>query len=188
VTEEIPPRAPLPVRTSRLVLRTYAEDDRDDLLDYYSDPTTARFLLEDAWTPDDAAEHVARRMARTGVDGPGSALALVVEHEGTVVGDVSLWTTGDTVSRGEVGWAFNPKFTGRGFATEALRSLLGIAFDHYRMHRVVAQLDARNDRSALLCERVGMKREGHLRSDWWSKGEWTDTLVYGMLAREWQRP
>jgi RimJ/RimL family protein N-acetyltransferase len=188
VTEESPLRAPLLVRTSRLVLRTYAEDDLDDLLAYYSDPETARFLLEDAWTADDAAEQVARRMARTGVDGPGSALALVVEHEGTVVGDVSLWTTGDTVSRGEVGWAFNPRYTGRGFATEALRSLLGIAFDRYRMHRVVAQLDARNNRSAALCERVGMKREGHLRADWWSKGEWTDTLVYGMLEREWKTP
>lgn len=188
MTEVTPLRAPLPVRTSRLVLRTYAESDLDALLAYYADPEVARFLLEEPWTPQDAGDQLARRMARTGVDEPGSALALVVEHEGTVVGDVSLWTTGDTVSRGEVGWAFNPAYTGRGFATEALRSLLGIAFDHYRMHRVVAQLDARNERSARLCERVGLRREGHLRADWWSKGEWTDTLVYGMLAREWQRP
>ncbi|PFG44779.1 aminoglycoside 6'-N-acetyltransferase [Isoptericola jiangsuensis] len=188
MTEVTPLRAPLPVRTSRLVLRTYAESDLDALLAYYSDPDVARFLLEEPWTAEDAETQLARRMTRTGVDEPGSALALVVEHEGTVVGDVSLWTTGDTVSRGEVGWVFNPAYTGRGFATEALRSLLGIAFDHYRMHRVVAQLDARNDRSAKLCERVGLKREGHLRADWWSKGEWTDTLVYGMLAREWQRP
>jgi RimJ/RimL family protein N-acetyltransferase len=188
VTEVTPLRAPLPVRTSRLVLRTYAPGDLDALLAYYADPEVARFLLEEPWTSEDAETQLARRMARTGVDEPGSALALVVEHEGTVVGDVSLWTTGDTVSRGEVGWAFNPAYTGRGFATEALRSLLGIAFDHYRMHRVVAQLDARNERSALLCERVGLKREGHLRADWWSKGEWTDTLVYGMLEREWKTP
>jgi RimJ/RimL family protein N-acetyltransferase len=79
---------------------------------------------------------------------------------------------------------FHPDHTGQGFATEAVRAVLGLAFDFYRMHRVVAQLDARNERSARLCERVGMRREGHLRQDWWSKGEWTDTLVYGLLAAE----
>ncbi|WP_106265439.1 MULTISPECIES: GNAT family N-acetyltransferase [Isoptericola] len=183
-----PPPALLPVRTSRLVLRTYRDDDIDALLDYYADPEVARFLLEEPWTREVAETQLALRKLRTGVDGPASALALVVEHEGAVVGDISLWTTGDTVSRGEVGWAFHPEHGGRGFATEALRSLLGIAFDRYRMHRVVAQLDARNEASARLCERVGMVREGKLRADWWSKGEWTDTLVYGMLAREWQRP
>ncbi|WP_277212005.1 GNAT family N-acetyltransferase [Isoptericola croceus] len=178
----------LPVRTSRLVLRTYRDEDIEPLLDYYADPEVARFLLEEPWTYDDADAQLALRKQRTGIDGPASALALVVEHEGAVVGDISLWTTGDTVSRGEVGWAFHPAYGGRGFATEALRSLLGIAFDRYRMHRVVAQLDARNEPSAKLCERVGMRREGYLRADWWSKGEWTDTLVFGMLASEWQRP
>ena len=48
-----------------------------------------------------------------------------------------------------------------------------------------AQLDARNTASARLCERLGMTLEAHLRQDWWSKGEWTDTLVYGLLADEW---
>ncbi|WP_402469678.1 GNAT family N-acetyltransferase [Isoptericola aurantiacus] len=184
----IPQRAPLPVRTSRLVLRTYTEEDVEPLLEYNADPEVARFLLEEPWTPENAETQVARRMQRTGIEEPGSALALVVEHEGQVVGDVALWTTGDTTSRGEVGWAFHPAHTGRGFATEAMRTVLQIAFDHYRMHRVVAQLDARNDRSARLCERIGLKQEGRLREDWWSKGEWTDTLVYAMLEREWKTP
>ncbi|MEG3616444.1 GNAT family protein [Isoptericola haloaureus] len=183
-----PLRAVLPVRTSRLVLRTYREGDVEPMLAYYSDPEVARFLLEEPWTREEAEVNVARRMLRDGIHEPGSALALVVEHEGVVVGDIALWTTGDTSSRGEVGWAFHPQHTGKGYATEALRSLLAIAFDRYRMHRVVAQLDARNTASAKLCERVGMQREGYLRADWWSKGEWTDTLVYGMLDSDWKRP
>ncbi|WP_166843915.1 GNAT family N-acetyltransferase [Isoptericola sp. BMS4] len=175
---------PLPVTTDRLVLRAHRHEDLDALHAYYSDPEVSRYLLEDAWTPEEAELQLAKRIARTGIREPGSALALVVEHEETVVGDVVLWTTGDTTSRGEIGWVFHPDHTGRGFATEAVRAVLGLAFDFYRMHRVVAQLDARNERSALLCERVGMRREGHLRQDWWSKGEWTDTLVFGLLASE----
>lgn len=176
---------PVPLTTGRLTLRRYRPDDVGPCLGYYGDAEVARYLLEDAWTPDVAEAKIAKRIARAGIDEPGSGLALVVEREGVVVGDVALWTTGDTVSRGEVGWVFHPDHTGQGFATEAVRALLGLAFDYYGMHRVVAQLDARNERSARLCERLGMTREGHLRQDWWSKGEWTDTLVYGMLAEEW---
>ncbi len=62
--------------------------------------------------------------------------------------------------------------------------MLELGFDHYGLHRVAAQMDARNIASARLAERAGMQREAHLRQDWWSKGEWTDTLIYGALASD----
>jgi len=37
-----------------------------------------------------------------------------------------------------------------------------------------------------LLERLGMRREGHLRESTWAKGEWTDDLVYALLHDEWQ--
>ena len=45
-------------------------------------------------------------------------------------------------------------------------------------------MDARNEASAQLAQRVGMKAEAHLRQDWWNKGEWTDTLIYAALASD----
>ncbi len=87
---------------------------------------------------------------------------------------------------GEIGWCFNPVYGGRGFATEAEAALLQLAFGHYNMHRVKAQMDARNNGSAGLCEQLGMTREAHLRQDWWSKGEWTDTFAYAALAAEYK--
>ena len=32
--------------------------------------------------------------------------------------------------------------------------------------------------------RIPMRQEAHLRKDWWSKGEWTDTLIFGMIASD----
>ena len=42
-----------------------------------------------------------------------------------------------------------------------------------------------NTRSAALLERVGIRREGHLLESTWSKGEWTNDLLYAVLRREW---
>ena len=35
-------------------------------------------------------------------------------------------------------------------------------------------------------ERLGMRREAHLRENEFVKGEWTDELVYAMLSSEWK--
>ncbi|WP_433955308.1 GNAT family N-acetyltransferase [Janibacter indicus] len=174
----------LPIRTARLVLRPWRDDDVDATLAYYADPEVARHLLEPPWTREVAVARVAERIGRTGLDTPRQALALVVEHEGRVVGDVALWATDETGAKGEVGWVFRPDVAGRGFATEAARALIDHAFDHHGMHRVVAELDARNSASAALCERLGMRLEATHLQDLFSKGEWTDSLVYAVLASE----
>ena len=174
----------LPIRTERLVLRPYTHADLEASLDYYGDPEVARLLLEPPWTHEVAVAKIASRVERTGLDAPPRAFALVVEHEGQVVGDVALWVTDETGAKGEVGWVFRPDVAGRGFATEAARAVIDHAFDHYGMHRVVAELDARNSASAALCERLGMRLEATHLQDLFSKGEWTDSLVYAVLASE----
>ncbi len=175
----------LPIVTDRLRLRTYRLDDLEPTLAYYSDPVVARYIPWEPWPRADAEEHIQRRIARTGLDGPDSALSLVVERNRQVIGDVVLWPADKTLERGEMGWAFHPAASGRGYATEAVRALIGVAFGVYGMRRVIAQLDARNASSARLCERVGMTKEAHLRQDRWAKGEWTDNVIYGLLAEEW---
>jgi RimJ/RimL family protein N-acetyltransferase len=34
--------------------------------------------------------------------------------------------------------------------------------------------------------RLGMRREAHLVQNEWIKGEWTDELIYAILADEWR--
>lgn len=168
------------LQTPRLRLRLHRADDADPLLSYYSDPETVRLTPHEPWTAETAQTHVKNRLARTAIRRPGDALALVVEHEDRVVGDVVLWTT-DYVSTGEVGWALDERARGHGFASEAVDALLRHAFDDLGMHRVSASVDPRNQASVRVCRRIGMQREGHLRSDYFCKDEWCDTLVFARL-------
>lgn len=109
-------------------------------------------------------------------------MALVVERDGRVVGDVALWLTGESERLAEIGWVLAPASAGQGLAAEAAAAVIDAAFAD-GLHRIEAQMDARNDASARLCERLGLTREAHLRQNWW-EGEWTDTLVYGLLATD----
>jgi RimJ/RimL family protein N-acetyltransferase len=182
----------LPLTTDRLRLRAYRETDAEAHLPIYSREDVSRFLLQDPWTAEVAETEIAKRLPRTGLETESRALALVIETadgldslEGSrVIGDIAIWLEDGSDEKAEIGWILDPAAGGHGFATEAAIAMLNVAFDHYRLHRVFAQLDSRNTASAKLATRVGMRQEAHLRQDWWSKGEWTDTLIYGMIASD----
>ena len=176
----------LPLRTERLVLRAAVPSDLPALLRYYGDPHVVRHLLHDVLDEAGMAERLAKFEANLAPVAVGDTLSLVVEHDGAAIGDLMLHlTTGDPPSVAEIGWVMNPAYGGQGFATEAARAVIDLGFKQLGLHRIAAQLDARNDASAKLCERLGMTREAHFRQDFWSKGEWTDSLHYGLLRDEW---
>lgn len=194
VPDEPPPLAapPLPIRTERLVLRTVRPGDRRAIGRYCADPQVTRYLPFPALDDDGLDRRMERLLAATAPSAPEEFLALAVERGGELVGDLMLRFTashgpGDPPAIAELGWVFSPEVAGRGYATEAAQALVDLAFGHYPLHRLVAQLDPRNEASARLCERLGMRHEAHTREDYPDRdGGWSDTSVYGLLRREWE--
>jgi RimJ/RimL family protein N-acetyltransferase len=80
----------------------------------------------------------------------------------------------------------NPEHEGHGYVTEACRALLALAFDGLDLHRVVGRVDARNEKSAAVLRRLGMRQEAVLVENEWFKGEWTTELDFAILAAEWR--
>ena len=181
-------RPSYPVLTERLALRPFVVDDVDAMLAYRGRADVCRYL---PFEPQDRATLLERLagpvLSRTDLTGEDQALTLGVwrRDSGRLAGDVILFLRSESDRGGEIGWVFDPDHSGRGFATEAATALLDLAFGELGLHRVEAHLDARNDRSAALCERLGMRREAHFVRNAWFKGAWGDLLVYGLLAEEW---
>ena len=85
----------------------------------------------------------------------------------------------------EVGYVFNPDFAGNGYATEAVHTLLHLAFDELGLYRVTARVDQRNHLTAELAARLGMRQEANLVKNEWFKGKWSDELDLPLLEEEW---
>ena len=176
-----------PIRTDRLVLRPFEQEDLEALFDLQSRPEVARYLY---WEPRSRAEAFAnleQKIACRRITGEGDMLSLAITWPdgGSAIGDLMLRYSSAAHGQAEVGYILHPDFQGRGLATEAVRSVIDLAFDGLHVHRVHAQLDARNSPSARLLERLGLRREAHLVQNEWVKGEWTDGVIYGVLAEEW---
>jgi aminoglycoside 6'-N-acetyltransferase len=186
------PPPDLPVATERLLLRPVLPSDREAVGRYCSDPEVTRYLPFAALDDDGLTHRMQRLVSGTAPTAVGEHLTLAVQHEDELVGDLMLRFSAqhgpdDLPSIAELGWVFSPAYAGRGFATEAARALVALAFTHYPLHRLMAQLDPRNVASARLCERLGMRHEAHTREDHPDRdGGWSDTAVYGLLRSEWE--
>ncbi|MCM3122802.1 MULTISPECIES: GNAT family N-acetyltransferase [unclassified Mesobacillus] len=166
-------------RTERLLLRPFMSDDLQDVFNIYKDEETCRYLLHDKWTEENIEENFDKKLKNNSFT-KETMLSLAVVIDTKVIGDLSVWYTNmkDTV---EIGYCFASEVSGKGYATEAVSSLVRWLFNEFQVHRIQATLDARNKSSQKLCERIGMRKEAHFKKDFWNKGEWTDSMVYGML-------
>jgi RimJ/RimL family protein N-acetyltransferase len=64
--------------------------------------------------------------------------------------------------------------------------MLELGFDALGLHRIIGRIDARNDASAAVLRRVGMRQEAVLVENEWFKGEWSTEIDFAILEHEWR--
>jgi RimJ/RimL family protein N-acetyltransferase len=177
-----------PVHTARLVLRAMTDEDVDDIHAYQSRPDVCRYLPFEPRSRDEVAEKIAKYSTALVLNGDGDFWQLAIERAsdpGHVIGDVYFTIKDAANATCEIGWTLHPDHTGSGYMTEAAHAVLSIAFNELRLHRASARLDPRNQESAALCQRLGMRQEALFLEDLWFNGGWGDTAIYAILDREW---
>lgn len=172
------------METNRLVLRKFNKSDWSDLYEYLSDKNVVKFEPYDTLTIDVCKREAARRSKND------DFWAICVKGTGKLIGNIYL--SKQDFDTWELGYAFNAKYHGKGYATEAAKALVEIVFKEKNARRVIARCNPLNVPSWKLLERLGLRREGHLvQNIWFKKDEkgnpiWVDTYEYGILASEWR--
>jgi RimJ/RimL family protein N-acetyltransferase len=177
-----------PIRTRRLLLRPITIDDAAAMHAYKSDPDVVRYVPYAPLELADVERRIATTWSSTRFAQQGDAVCLAVEERatGALLGDVVLFWRSEADRAGEVGYIFDPRFAGRGVATEAVAALLALGFDGLGLHRISARIDERNTASARVVERLGFRWEARLVHSEWFKDEWSTLLIFGLLADEWR--
>jgi RimJ/RimL family protein N-acetyltransferase len=172
------------ITAERLVLRRFRAADAETLAAYRSDPEVARYQSWTAPVAVAAAREMVARMAAGDPARPGwFQYAVERAADQAMIGDIGV-ERHENGMQAEIGFTLARAYQGKGYAAEAVRALLDHLFAVDGLHKVSAECDARNGASARLLERVGFVREGLRRQHTWIKGEWTDDLLYGLLAAD----
>ncbi len=186
-TAAIPELPDLPLETERLRLRPFTRGDVGAVFEYRQREDVARYLFDNAMSRETCAEAVQLRISQLGFEEEGDRIVLAAERRegGELIGEVCLIWRSAEQRQGEIGYIFNPRFHGHGYATEAAIALVGFGFERLDLHRIFARCDPRNEPSFRVMERMGMRREAHYRGHMQVKGAWSEEYIYAVLAEEW---
>jgi ribosomal-protein-alanine N-acetyltransferase len=167
------------LRTERLVLRPFRAGDHAAVHAFAGDPDVVRWMDWGPNTPEETAIFLGLALLSE-TESPRTAyrFAVVRAADDAVIGSAELHVESREHRRGTMGYLIAPAAQGQGFATEAAAVLLRFGFAVAGLHRITATCDPENVGSARILEKIGLRREGHLRDHYLIRGEWRDRLLY----------
>lgn len=148
------------IETERLILRPHAIEDFEAYHALWSNDAVVRFISGVASTREQSWGRMLRVAGMWHHMGFGF-LAIEEKESGRFVGeagflemkrDMQPFSTEGTL---ETGWALMPEVQGKGYATEALRALMGWAEVHFPSGSMSCIIDPDNAASLRLAEKLG---------------------------------
>lgn len=170
------------LRTERLVLRPAQTSDAEMIFNYRSDAETNKYQ---GWIPESIHDvHVFLAKIAPEIDTADTwyQFVLVKMDDSKIIGDLGIHFIDDR--QAEVGCTVAKAYQTKGYAKEALKSVMDYLFRKLNKHRIIASVDPQNKGSIRLVESLGFRKEAHFKESLFLNGEWVDDLVYALLQRE----
>ncbi len=176
-------RGSMKLSSNRLFLRDFAIADRDAVHEYASSIDVVR---HQAWGPNtllQTAEFVEAAASETAVAERRLFTLAVVLNDETLIGSVLAAISTDG-SEAEIGYSFNPHYWGMGYGTEAVKRLVGYILTTGDVRRIFATCRPENAASINILKKIGMNQERLVRKNILIRGEWCDSLIFGLRLPE----
>ena len=171
--------------TERLKIRPFNKNDYADLYEYLSDKKTYKYEPGKPITIAQSKKLCVERSKNK------IFYAVELKSENKIIGHIYFNTIEPkSLLIYEIGYIFNKKYQGHGFATEAIQNFINHQFSESNIHKIIAHCNPKNIKSWKLLERLKFKREGKLRKNiFFSKDInnnpiWLDTYEYGLLKED----
>lgn len=166
-------------------LRTYEKADADALLRWFSDEEVTRWLGPPNF-PSRAQQEKFIELASAGVE---DAKYFAIETlDGKLVGDTGIRNIDWKSRKAEFFITIGEKqLWDKGLGTDALRSVIRLAFDKMNLNRLWLTTLADNPRAVRCYEKCGFVREGQLRQESFVDGKYRDVYVMALLRDDYDR-
>ena len=172
------------LETERLILRPFEAADAAEVQrlagdrDVNSPTLNIPYPYEDGMAQDWISGH-----GELFEKGEQAIFAVTRALDGALVGAMDLTFTPQH-DRAALGYWIGKPYWDVGYATEAVRAVLGYGFQTRGLNRIQATLMTRNPASGRVMQKAGMTHEGRLRKHIKKWDVFEDVEVYAMLREE----
>ena len=181
------------IETSRLILRTFREEDAADLYEYLKEPMVHCFACMKVASVEEAKSAALERAKDNEY-----YFAIVLKENGKVIGEIDAMP--ETPAPDEKNavldtfspcWMLHPDYHGKGYAFEAAKVFFDYLFYRKGARRIYAFTEDYNLSSQKLCQKLGMRQEGLFRefvtfvNDEDGNPIYENTMQWAILKKEW---
>ncbi len=162
-------------------IRRFEKHDIPKKVEWINDPANNRYLHYDLpLRVDKTEEWFDRNRDRT------DRFDAVIEADGVPIGVVGLLSIDRKNGKAEhyitIGEA---AYRGRGISRDASRLVIEYGFEELGLNRIYFYTETGNAVVHHVYESLGFQREGCLRGDLFSNGQYIDRYVYGLMREDW---
>ncbi|MDD3919932.1 MAG: GNAT family protein [Eubacteriales bacterium] len=171
------------LETKRLLLRTMTAADAADLREWTPNAALYRYWGKN---PGKADKNPELLFASSPKPTKSFHWGIVHRADNKVIGEVWVYLI-ENDRMAKLAIRLSDKYHGQGYATEAVRCVIGFCFEKTELKRLWTDVDVRNTASVRLLEACGFTREGHIRQGK-MVSTWCDYYLYGMLREDYASP
>ena len=180
--------SPFPILESeRLRFRRLTNEDAPEIIVLRGNPETMKFIPRPLVVDTvGALAHI--KMINDKID-ENIDINWAVTEKGSdkCIGIMGFYRTQPEHFRTELGYMIVPEHNGKGYVTEAVKTLLNYAFNTLNFHSIEAVIDSRHTASERVLQKNGFEKEAHFKENFFYNNEFTDTVMYGLLKRNFNK-
>ena len=168
------------LHTSRLLLRAVEPNDQQFIYEGLSHPEVIPYYGVRYTSFEETAAQMNwyENLHQTGT---GASWIIVCKENEEKVGDISVYNHKPEHNKAEIGFWLLPQHWNKGYAVEAVETVIEYWKVERALHRMEAFVEEENSASRRLLERAGFTYEGTMRDCEWKNGAYISLRVYGLL-------
>lgn len=172
------------LHTERLYLRKMKVSDSASLFKIWSDPDVTEFMNVSHFTDENQAIAMINLLNDLSQDNKAIRFSIFVQQSNEIIGSCGYNSLDFDNLKAEIGYDIARSHWGKGYATEAISSLLAHAFSTMKLNRIEAKVDPDNVNSIKLLQKLNFTYEGTLRAYERVGETFSDLNMYSKLATD----
>lgn len=112
----------------------------------------------------------------------GYSFGIYLNESHRLIGQIGLFKIErGPAQRGMVGYSLDKEQNGKGYMTDALKSIVDFGFDQLKLHRIEAGVMPHNIGSIKILEKTGFQKEGIAKKYVMINGKWEDHQILAII-------
>ncbi|MFD3270089.1 GNAT family N-acetyltransferase [Paenibacillus dendritiformis] len=150
----------------------------------WSDPEVTKFMNINCFTDENQAKDMIKLLDELSQDNKAIRFSIIEMESNEIIGSCGYNSIDFENAKAEIGYDIAKAFWGRGYASEAICSLLDYAFSSLKLNRIEAKVEPENVNSVKVLQKLNFTFEGTLRQYEQVNGKFNDLNMYSKLRTD----